>query len=109
MTPHMRLGLALALVTVVFVPKVATADSMQVAVELGSVLGSETFCSLSYDQGAIQALIEQHVKADDMAFASTLNMMTTGTSIQNEEMSPSRKTAHCSQMSRVARAYGFIR
>lgn len=83
-------------------------ESMSLANELGSVLASEKACNLAFDQAAIAAFIEAKVPANDMGFASTLNMMTQGSKYQFEEMSASSKTAHCTQIKRVAASYGFI-
>lgn len=83
-------------------------ESMTLASELGSVLASEEACGLTFDQTAIAAFIEAKVSADDMRFVSTLNMMTKGQKLQIEEMSASSKTAHCTQIKRVAASYGFI-
>lgn len=79
-----------------------------IAEQLGDVLASEKFCSLKYDQGAIAAYITQHVAADDMFFAALLQSQTKGYEMDLDTMSPSAKTAHCTQIDRVARSYGFI-
>jgi hypothetical protein len=76
-------------------PALATDPNM--TWRLGSVIGSEEFCGLSYDQAAIQSFIEKNVSADDMEFAASLNMMIGGTKVENDQMSPSAKTAHCTQ------------
>lgn len=89
-------------------PAVAQTDSMAVAMELGSVLASEEACGLSFDLAAIERFIEENVRADDMSFTSTLNMMTRGSAMQITDMSASEKTAHCAQIRRVALANGFI-
>lgn len=83
-------------------------DSFQIALELGTVLGSEAACGLSYDQAAIEAFIDDRIAADDMSFPSTLNTMTGGTEFEIAEMSPSSKTAHCRQIRRIAESYGFV-
>lgn len=83
-------------------------ESMRLATELGTVLASEEPCGLTFDQSAIAAFIEGKVAADDMSFASRLNLMTKGQEVQIEEMSASSKTAHCTQIKRVAASYGFI-
>ena len=91
-------------------PTVAGAQSMEsmnIASNLGSVLASEEKCGLSYSQPAIETYIDKNVPADDMGFASTLSMMTQGHEVQIEEMSPSALTAHCSQINRVSKSYGF--
>lgn len=81
--------------------------SMSTANELGSILASEEKCGLSYKPEAIEAYIAKKVKDDDMGFASTLSMMTQGNAVQIEEMSKSALVAHCSQVKRVAKSYGF--
>jgi hypothetical protein len=86
----------------------ASLDSFTLATALGDVLASESFCGLSYDQDAIKKFIDEHVHPNDMQFPSTLRMMTDGSQMQNDSMSPSEKTAHCAQITRVARSYGFI-
>jgi hypothetical protein len=83
-------------------------DSSQVALSLGNVLASEELCGLHYDQDVIKKYIDSHVRADDMDFIPTLRLMTEGSRYQNQQMSPSTKTAHCEQTTRVARSYGFI-
>jgi len=83
-------------------------ERLQVATDLGTVLGSEAACDLSYDHSAIAAFVEERVPADDMAFPSTLNMMAGGTEFEVQGMSQSLKTAHCTQIRRIAKSYGFI-
>lgn len=82
--------------------------SIQLATALGSLLASEKFCGLQYDQDAIQKFINSKVSEKDMNFPSTLQMMVMGSEAQNADMSPSAKTAHCTQIARIARSYGFI-
>lgn len=103
---------ATAAMVAVLVSELASAqnfDSMQLAQNLGSVLASEEFCGLQYDQDAIRQFIESHVRADDMGFNSTLELMTGGVRYELEQMSASAKTAHCAQTARVARSYKFIK
>jgi hypothetical protein len=87
----------------------AAIDSMNLANELGSVLASEKLCGLTYDQDAISAFIESKVSAKDMSFANTLMMMTRGNEVQLEDLSPAGKVAHCTQIRRVAKSYGFVK
>ena len=84
-------------------------DSMNLANELGSIIASEKACGLTYDQAAISSFIESKVSASDMSFPSALNMMVKGNAVQIEDMSPSAKTAHCTQVRRVAKSYGFVK
>lgn len=83
--------------------------SMQLANELGSVLASEELCELQFDQSGIAAFIEKRVKPDDLAFAGNLKAMTSGNGYQLKSMSASAKTAHCTQIRRVAKSYGFTK
>ena len=50
----------------------ADLDSSQLASALGTVLASESFCGLHYDQDAIKKFIGEHVEKNDMEFAPTL-------------------------------------
>ena len=84
-------------------------ESIELARNSGDLIASENFCNLEYDQGAIAAFIAKNVRADDMGFASTLELMTEGAKDQLKELSASAKTAHCAQTARVARSYGFIK
>lgn len=85
----------------------AFASSSDTALALGNVLASEEVCGLTYDQDAIGKYIEQNVAEDDMQFASTLQLMTEGTKLQLQDMGKSQLTAHCAQIKRVAKKYGF--
>jgi hypothetical protein len=82
--------------------------NIQLANELGTVLASEGACGLSFNQEAITAFIEEQVPEDDMGFPSILQTMITGTEFQLRDMSASARTAHCTQITRIARSYGFI-
>ena len=64
-------------------------DSFTVALNLGSVIGSEQACGLTYDRDPIERFITEQVKASDMSFPSTLNMMTMGKKVAIKEMSES--------------------
>lgn len=107
----MRTGILLAVVTCLSNTSAiaGSVDSMSLANELGSIIASEEICGLAYDQPAISAFIESKVSASDMAFPSTLTVMIQGNAVQLEGMTPSAKTAHCTQVRRVAKSYGFIK
>ena len=83
-------------------------ETMNLASNLGTVLAAEEACGLSFKQAAIEAFINDKVPADDMEFPSMLTVMTDGSRIQLKSMSQSQKTAHCRQISRIAKSYGFI-
>jgi len=91
---------------------VAHADdlaTMQLASGLGSVLAAEEACGLSFDQSAIEKFITAKVPADNLNFSGTLNMMVSGAKLELDGMSPSQKTANCTQVKRVAKSYGFTK
>jgi hypothetical protein len=83
-------------------------DRMKLSMALGDVLSSEKPCGLSYKQEAISKFIDSKVPATDMDFTSDLDMQTQGRAIMLQDMSESSKTAHCRQIERVAKSYGFI-
>lgn len=84
-------------------------ESMQLANQLGAVLAAEELCGLSYDPAAIAAFIEKNVAADDMGFPGMLRLMTDGARAQGAGLSASGTTAHCTQMRRIAKSYGFTK
>jgi hypothetical protein len=78
--------------------------------DLGDVLAAEEFCGLSYDQQAIRSFIEKNVPRDDMGFAGDLASHADDLKWSlYKEMTPSQKTAYCTQEARVAKHYGFTR
>jgi hypothetical protein len=102
----------LALTVVCFATMLASAvaqdgDTTDLANQLGTVIGSEQACGLSYDQDAIQRFINDHVSASDMEFPTMLSTMVDGTKVEIESMSQSALTAHCTQIRRIAKHYGF--
>ena len=84
-------------------------STIDIAADLGSVIESEQACGLTYDRDAIERFITEHVKASDMSFPSTLDLMTVGTKVAIKSMSQSSLTAHCTQIRRIAKEYGFIK
>ncbi|WP_054310010.1 hypothetical protein [Mesorhizobium sp. 1M-11] len=86
----------------------AAYNALVLANELGNVLAAEELCGLTFDQPAIAAFIEKRVPADDMSFAGFLQMQVDGIRMGFADMSASQKTAHCTQIRRVAKSYGFL-
>lgn len=82
-------------------------ETMKLASDLGTLIAAEEFCGLSYDQAAIEAYIEKNVPADDLSFASQLNLMIQGSRFEHSSMSASAKTAHCAQIKRSAKSHSF--
>jgi hypothetical protein len=105
---EMKRALTAIAVAAAFLPASSNAkDSTDIALALGTVLASEEFCGLNYDQAAIQEFIRKRVSPDDMDFPSSLESMTAGVRIENQTMSDSAKIAHCTQIARIAKSYGF--
>lgn len=102
----------LLIATALLLPSTALAQSqfqsMQLAQELGTLLGSEQHCGLAYNQNAIEKWIDQKTDPSDMGFASTLNLMVEGTQLQLQSQNQSSRTAHCRSIRRTAKHYGFI-
>ena len=96
-------------IAALFAPESAFATGQSLAVDLGTILGSEDFCGLTYDQAAIDAFIVKNVSSDDTGFASDLESMSAGTKVENEHLSLSEKTARCTQVRRTAKALGFTK
>jgi hypothetical protein len=92
-----------------FCPAVADSSTDMMSLQLADLLSSESFCGLSYDQDAIKAFINTHVAADDLKFTVVLQLDIAGDKFAFKDMSPSDKTAHCTQIARVARSYNFIK
>ncbi len=102
-------AIAVAMSCVVSVPAArAQADTYETAVNLGSMLASETPCGLTYDQAAIQAFIGDNVPPSEMGFADQLASMTRLAASSLEGVSGSKLTAHCSAIAASAAHFGFV-
>jgi hypothetical protein len=106
-----RTTLILVLVATMFASAAAakdTYDPYKVGEELGSVIGAESACGLTYDQGAIARFVAERVPATDMGFAHILSVNVTYVKRQFDQKSQSELTAYCTQTKRVAKQYGLI-
>jgi hypothetical protein len=83
-------------------------ESMNLAMALGGVLASENVCGLAYKHDAIRKFIDTKVPADDLKFAGIFGNGGSGRAYTIKEVSESTKVAHCRQIERVAKSYGFI-
>jgi hypothetical protein len=83
-------------------------DTIKLASDLGTLLGSEKVCNLTYSEIAITMWIDVKVPPEDMSFASALSMMTESTAYGLQDISESARTAHCRSIERTAKHYGFI-
>ncbi|CAI2936124.1 conserved exported protein of unknown function [Aminobacter niigataensis] len=86
----------------------AAQDSGLLAFELGDVIGSERGCKLRFDQSAIERFIEANAPNADMGFMSQMNGAADIMADKFSGFTASQKTAHCTQVRRVAKANGFI-
>lgn len=82
-------------------------DPDKAASSLGNVLASEEVCQLHYDQAAIATWVETNIAETDMEFPATLARMVRGFKYELGEQSPSERTAHCAQVRRLAKTFGF--
>ncbi|WP_395815242.1 hypothetical protein [Devosia sp.] len=99
---------ALAALTVL-VPGLALAAGDDILSGLADVLAAEDFCKLTYDQPAIEAFIQAHVAPDDLDFTSNLTAFIYVAGEHQLEMTTSAATAHCTQIRRLAKTYGFTK
>lgn len=75
---------------------------------MAELLAGESYCGLAYDQEALAALIARKVPADDMGWTQTLagNRFLSGERLKR--FTPSEKTVHCTQLNRLAHAFGLL-
>lgn len=90
-------------------PAVAQMQSLKLATDIGTVIGSEEYCGLKFDQQAISEYVTEHADKTDLGFASTLTMMVQGTEYNISTLSPSGKTAHCAAVKVAATSFGFLK
>lgn len=85
--------------------------------QLGSILASETTCNLKYNEDAVQEFITKQVEGpmhkcmDEKyaTFALDIDVMTQSAKRDIEAMPKSLLPAHCIQIRRVAKQYGFTK
>jgi hypothetical protein len=58
--------------------------------DLGTIVGSEKPCGLRYDQEAIKRFINEHVKADDIQFATGFSTVVQGTEYNLQQLPKTR-------------------
>ena len=84
-------------------------SSFELANSLGSLLASEEYCGLSFDQDAISSFIDNNVDAKDLEFPSSLRAMTRVARDDLNSLNESEKTAHCRQITRLALSFEFLK
>jgi hypothetical protein len=106
MTKHTsRLILTAALVATLATPAMAHEIS---TIDLAIIVGSQKPCGLKYDQEAIKRFINEHVKADDIDFATSFSTDVQGSEYNLQNLPKDTLALHCLQMRRVAASYGFL-
>jgi hypothetical protein len=118
------IGAALALLVTLMTGGVAYAEECSdnnfdaVVLQLGNILGSKTACGLEYDENAIQEFMIKQVEGpmheciDERKYTTFALAVDEDASVmkkQAEEMPKSHLAAHCIQIRRVAKQYGFIK
>lgn len=86
----------------------AIAQDRELAMQVGSILGSEEPCGLSYSAEGITAYIDREVAADDMEFLGMMDLGASNAEYSVGEMGAGQRAAHCAQTERLAKSLGFI-
>ncbi|WP_428029142.1 signal recognition particle [Ancylobacter sp.] len=95
-------------VALVMLASTARADTTFFGNELGNLLASETVCGLKYRPEAIEALVRKRVGGDLVEFASRLSLLTSNAAFDLKSMSADARAAHCMEVKKTAKSYGFI-
>lgn len=82
-------------------------EQMRRAMQIGTIIGSEQYCGLEYDQSAIERWIDENTDPADMGFGSTMHVGISAEEYEQSSRSGSAKTAHCRSIQRSAAHYGF--
>lgn len=83
-------------------------DQFIFASQLGTLLGSELPCGMSYDIQAVNAYIDANADPKDLSVLSQLNFHTFSTKGGLETMDATAKAAQCRVAARSAAALGFV-
>lgn len=82
--------------------------SMQMGQNMGRLIGSESYCGLTFDQAAIESWIEENADPGDLNFGSYIELGITGEEFEQDDRSDSAKTAHCATVRRTAAHLGLV-
>lgn len=88
-------------------PASAIAEGIDVAPGLADVLAAEDFCGLDYDPRDIERFVAHNVRNDDLEFTGMLKGLIFVAEAAQEKMSASAKSAHCTQIRRLAAHFAF--
>ena len=88
----------------VLVATVASADSYDVARQLGAFLGSEKICKLQINYAQVQRYIREKGAGEDLDFAGELRSQAELVAYRYNEMTTAMQVAHCEQMTRAGKA-----
>lgn len=83
-------------------------ENLSKGMALGTLIASEDYCGMAFDQSAIERWIGENVPATAMDFPQLMEMGRTGEEYERQDRTDSAKTAHCAAMRQTARHYGFI-
>lgn len=86
----------------------ALADTMDTAMNLGTLLAAGQACGYTYDTDAVTAFVREHVPADDLGFAPLLSTMTVGAKAQLDGLSDAALIAQCAAAEQSAKHYGLM-
>ncbi|MFB2530686.1 hypothetical protein ACEYYA_00795 [Paracoccus sp. p3-h83] len=105
---------ALILLTLIAAPAwaddpMAGLKAMQAASGIGTLMASEKYCGLTYDQAAITAYVTAQTPAGDLNFAQQIDVGRMGEEFAQKDRPDSGKTAHCAAIAKAAADHGFIK
>lgn len=84
-------------------------EDMSNASGLGTLMGAESYCGLTYDQAAITAYVTKITPKGDLNFAQMIDAARMGEEFAQKDRPDSGKTAHCAAIAKAAADHGFIK
>jgi hypothetical protein len=85
------------------------ASQLQLAMSFGDVLGAETACGMDIDPAKVESFIQSKVDGSNLEFMSTVHTSVAVSPGKFKQMSPSLRSAHCTQMKRLAKSFKILR
>lgn len=99
---------AILFIFILFMTSPSVANSGDLAEKLALLFASEKFCAFKYNQNNIKKYIKQNISEDDIRFPQELKFRLHSAKISLKMYKTSEKTAHCTQVERIARKLKFI-
>lgn len=77
--------------------------------DFGKLLGTEARCGLTFDQGVISALVDEKMRAGDLAFSGIVTAYASMSDEGLESATDSEKTVICRAAAVNAKALGILK